>query len=393
MRVAPRRASPEAGGQVADGLAQVAGQQPEHPAERQAVDVDRADPRRVGIQVPQLGQGGARASHLGGADGDQGARLAGGRRVQAAGAQRLPPEGHHLLPVPQQRVGASQPVGDQGGQRLAVRVVPRLRQRLAELPFRLAELARGERHRAQHAAAQRGRRRRLHRLAQGQAPGLLGQHQVQRGGQQPPFPVGPGRGDVRGPLQVGGGQRQAAACRLLGRQPLQLGGQALIRLVQGGHPVLPRRRLADQDGGAGVQHAAPGGRDAGVDGVPDQRVADRHRAGWVLPATSPPGRRPPPARSPRWASSTCRRLAQLRQRHAQVQHRQHLQDDPGLGQQPAGDHRRRRPATGAARCRLGLRPGPACRRLGPACRRLGPACRRPGRADGSGGPGGFVPLG
>ena len=130
----------DAGGQVAHGLAQVAGQQPENPPERQAVDIDLLDARRVSIQVPQLGQGVTRAGHLGGADRDQGTRLAGRRRVQTAGIQRPPPERHHLLPVPHKRVGAGQAVGDQGGQRLAVRVGPCLRQRLAEPQLRLAEL-------------------------------------------------------------------------------------------------------------------------------------------------------------------------------------------------------------------------------------------------------------
>ena len=41
--------------------------------------------------------------------------------------------------------------------------------------------------------------------------------------------------------------------RLARGQLLQLGGQALIRLFQRGHPVLPRRRLADQLGRPGVQ--------------------------------------------------------------------------------------------------------------------------------------------
>ena len=128
----------------------------------------------------------------------------------AAAASRHPvPSAHRpnvmtCSPSPEQRVGARQPVGDHRGQRPAVRIVPCLGQCLAEPPFRLGELTRGERHRAYDAAAQRGRRRGLHRLAQGQTAGLLGQHQLQRRGQQPPFPVSPGGGDVRGPLQVGG---------------------------------------------------------------------------------------------------------------------------------------------------------------------------------------------
>ena len=36
----------------------------------------------------------------------------------------------------------------------------------------------------------------LDRLAQGQTAGLLGQHQVQRRGEQPPFPVGPDSGEM-----------------------------------------------------------------------------------------------------------------------------------------------------------------------------------------------------
>ena len=40
---------PQAGGQVGHGLAQVAGLQANHPPVRQAVPIDRADPRRVGI--------------------------------------------------------------------------------------------------------------------------------------------------------------------------------------------------------------------------------------------------------------------------------------------------------------------------------------------------------
>ena len=102
----------------------------------------------------------------------------------AAAASRHPvssacrPKVITFYPVPEKRVGTGQPVGDQAGQRLAVRVVPGLLQCLAELPLGLTELARGERHRAQHAAAQRGRRRGFHRLAQGHASRLLGQHQV-----------------------------------------------------------------------------------------------------------------------------------------------------------------------------------------------------------------------
>jgi hypothetical protein len=68
-------------------------------------------------------------------------------------AQRPPAERHDLFAVPEQRIGARQPVGDHRGQRPAVRIVPCLGQCLAEPPFRLGELTRGERHRAQHAAA------------------------------------------------------------------------------------------------------------------------------------------------------------------------------------------------------------------------------------------------
>ena len=112
----------------------------------------------------------------------------------------------------------------------------------------------------------------------------------------------------------------------------QLGGQVLIGLVQGGHPVLPRHGLADQVGGAGVQQAAPADRDAGVNRVPDQQVADRHRAGgFFRPPLHQAGRHGRLDR--RGGRADLRGLAQLRQRHAQVQHRQHLQDDPGLGRQ------------------------------------------------------------
>jgi hypothetical protein len=144
----------QAGGQVAHGRAQLAGQQPEYPPEGQPVDIDQVDARRVSIQVPQLVQGFARPGHVAGADSDQGAGLAGGRRVQAPRAQRPPSERDHLLPVPQKGVGACQAVGDQGGQRAAARVGPRLPQGLAEPLLRLGEPSRGERHRSQHAAAQ-----------------------------------------------------------------------------------------------------------------------------------------------------------------------------------------------------------------------------------------------
>ena len=89
----------------------------------------------------QLGQAGVRAGHQGGVHGDQGARLAGDCRVQEPALQRLPPESYRPRPVPHEVAGAGQVVGDQGGHRLAVRVCLRLRQRLAELPFRLGELA------------------------------------------------------------------------------------------------------------------------------------------------------------------------------------------------------------------------------------------------------------
>ena len=123
-----------------------------------------------------------------------------------------------------------------------------------------------------------------------------------------------------------------AGRRFAGGQLFQLGGQVLIRLVQGGDPVLPRRGLANHRGRAGVQQAAPGGRNAGVDRVPDQRVADRHRAGGFFrpPLHQACGHRRIDRRAGR---GHLRRLAQLRQRHAQVQHREHLQDDPGLGRQ------------------------------------------------------------
>ena len=117
-----------------------------------------------------------------------------------------------------------------------------------------------------------------------------------------------------------------------GAELLQLGGQALVGLVQGGHPVLPGHRLADQVGGPGVQQAAPADRDAGVDRVPDQQVADRHRAGGFF--------RPPLHQAGRHGRLDRRGgrghlcgLAQLGQRHALVQHRQHLQNDPALGRQ------------------------------------------------------------
>ena len=167
-------------------------------------------------------------------------------------------------------------------------------------------------------------------LAQGQAAGFDGEGQVQCGGQQPPFAVGPVRGDVRGPLQVGGGQPEAAAGRFGGGELLQFGGQVLVGLVQGGHPVFPCHGLADQVGGPGVQQPAPADRDAGVDRVPDQWVADRHRAAWFGgPQVDQAGGR---GRLDRRAGrGHLRGLAQLGQRRALVQHRQHLQDDPALG--------------------------------------------------------------
>ena len=168
--------------------------------------------------------------------------------------------------------------GDERSQRLAALIVPGFPERLAEQPLGLGQPSRGERHRAQHAAAQRGRRGLFHCRAQRQAAGFLRQHQVQRRGQQPPLPVGAGRGYVRGPPQAGGGQRQPPGGRLARRQPLQFGRQPLIRLFQRGHPVLPRRRVADHLGRPGVQHPAPGRRDARVDCIPDRLAADHHRA-------------------------------------------------------------------------------------------------------------------
>ena len=221
-------------------------------------------------------------------------------------------------------------VGDQGGQGLAVRVLLCLHQRLAELPFGLGELAGRVGNGAEHAAAQRGRRRRRHGLVQGRPSGFFGQGQVQGSGQQPPFPAGPGRGDVRGPLQVRGGQCRVAGRRFAGGQLFQLGGQVLIGLLQGGDPVLPRRGLAHHRGRTGVHQAAPGGRDAGVDRVPDQRVADRHRAGgFFWPPLHQAGGHGRLNR--RAGRADLRRLAQLGDGQAQVQHREHLQDEPGLG--------------------------------------------------------------
>jgi hypothetical protein len=106
VRVAPFAGQLEAGGQVAHGLTQISGQQPEHPSQRQGVDLDWADPGRIGIQVTQFGQGLVRAGRLASADHDQGAGLAGSCRVEAAGAQCPPAEGLHLLSVPEQRVRA-----------------------------------------------------------------------------------------------------------------------------------------------------------------------------------------------------------------------------------------------------------------------------------------------
>ena len=112
----------------------------------------------------------------------------------AAAASRQPvPSAHlaerlHLLPVPQQGVGAGQSVGDQGRHRLAVRVGPSLRQRLAEpsAPPRRADPRRTPSSPARS-------------CAKGTAP----------------TPAPPGAGPGRGPPRPasGGGPRSAAGVR------------------------------------------------------------------------------------------------------------------------------------------------------------------------------------
>ena len=206
-------------------------------------------------------------------------RLAGERAGHPVpSAHRVPVDSHHLLPGSHEQVGAPQR-GDQRGQRLVVRVGPRLGQRLGEVPFRLGEMPPAGRHPPQEEATQGEGAAASTACAQSHPPGLLDQHQAQGRSQQPPFPARPVRGDIRSPLQVGGGQRHPAVVRLIGRHALQISGQILIRLLQGGHPMLPGRRLADHQRGAPVQLAAPGRRNADVDGVPDQQVA--HRTGQI----------------------------------------------------------------------------------------------------------------
>ena len=282
------------------------------PGHRPAAGTPRGTPgrrRRPGRPGPgrppggQLGQGGVRAGHLGGADGDQRARLAGGGRVQEAGAQRLPPEGHHLLPVPEQRVGASQPVGDQRGQRLAARVRSRLRQRLAEPPFRLGKLAGGERHRrparscaagtaptpstASRRAAPRDSSASIRcsaavssRRSRSARAGEMSEAHcrwVAASASRPPAASSPASRSSWAARSSSGRSRAATRCC----------HDAVSLTTEAARACSRRRRV---------------GRDAGVDGVPDQQVADRHRADSALPATSRPGRKRPQARSPRWAS-------------------------------------------------------------------------------------------
>ena len=131
----------DADGQIAQGRAQVAGQQPQHATVGQRVDVGRVDLRGVGLQVGQLGQAVAWAEGLGRGRRDQGPGP--GRRalIQHTGGQGLPPQGHAPFPVADQDPDRGQPVSGHRGYRPAARVGSGLGQRLREVRLRLGELA------------------------------------------------------------------------------------------------------------------------------------------------------------------------------------------------------------------------------------------------------------
>ena len=81
-----------------------------------------------------------------------------------------------------------------------------------------------------------------------------------------------------------------------------------------------------------MQRAAPGGRDGGVDGVPDKRVTQHHGTAWFLrrPVHQARGHRRFYRRAGRL---DLRRLAQLGEGDAEVEDREHLEDDPGVRRQ------------------------------------------------------------
>lgn len=81
-----------------------------------------------------------------------------------------------------------------------------------------------------------------------------------------------------------------------------------------------------------MHRAAPGGRDAGVDGVPDKRVTKHHGTAWFLrrPVHQARGHRRFDRRAGRL---NLRRLAQLGEGDAQVKNREHLEDGPGVRRQ------------------------------------------------------------
>ena len=136
--------------------------------------------------------------------------------VEVGGFERGAAVRDHFLPGPEEGVGAGQPVGDHRRQGGIVRVVSGLIEGVAETQLGLPELAGGEGHGAEHAAAQGGWRRGLDGLAALQASGLLDEHQVERGREQASLPIGAGRGDIGGPQEVGRGGRQPAASGVLG---------------------------------------------------------------------------------------------------------------------------------------------------------------------------------
>jgi hypothetical protein len=165
-------------------------------------------------------------------------------------------------------------------------------------------------------------------------------------GQQPALTVGSGRGNARRPLQVGGGQRQTTAGRLLARQPLQLRGQVLVGVIQGRHPVGPCACLIDEGDRPCVQLPSPLRGHAGVDRVALQSVTDHHLAtrlvGRQVRQSRPHGRHYRRAR----LLHPCRH-AQQNQRHRPVNHGQHLKQRPGRRGQhgelvPDGRGQRRR---------------------------------------------------
>ena len=144
--------------------------------------------------------------------------------------------------------------------------------RTAEPPLRLAEPPGGERDRAEHAAAQRGRPGRLHRLAQ---PGHGLPESVRWSAA-----VSSRRFRSTRAGETSEAHRRWAAASVSARRPApgpRAGSSWLARSSRPGsarRPGLPGRRFADDRGGAPVQYAPPTGGDTGVNGIPAQRLVD-----------------------------------------------------------------------------------------------------------------------